>query len=116
MISIIAVSLNFLTSSCDDDNHNPESPDANKPADSSKVFIGSWKQTSEKRNRFLFFEDGKAKEIYRYSISTKINTNWYLSEARFGSWTYNDKTEYLATTIGGWQFAITLSNDTEWAG
>lgn len=95
---IILVSLSLNSCSSDDDKDNT-------PSSNDKLnFAGLWENESinERYRDYFFFEDGKV-----------VVSN--LSSEDYGSWTYNESTEILATSLN-YQWQITLKTDNEWSG
>jgi len=108
---LIAIVSIFIVS-CGGSNDSPESvspttPEDNLP-DSSKKFVGYWHNSSTLLSScdFAFYPNGKCS---RFSTSEENHQD-------DGYWTFNEKTNILSTTTGGWQWEITLSNTDSWAG
>lgn len=102
MASFVSVNL---VSCGDDDENRPqkvENPEDNLP-ESSRKFIGYWVCSSDAVD-FIFYPNGTCKSYY------------YGFEKSAGYWTFNAGTNILSTTIGSWQWEVTLSNDESWAG
>ncbi len=77
-------------------------------SEAAKQFVGYWRNSVSSRNDydFVFYPSGKCS---RYS-SDQEN---FCDE---GYWSLNEEINYLATTLGGWQWQITLSKPDSWAG
>lgn len=113
LMMVSMLSIGFISCGGDDDeapggNEQVESPEDNLP-ESSKGFVGYWRNSQDNlvtSNDFVFFGDGSCDRYNTYN-------------GRFldgGYWTFNDITKILATTVGEWQWEVTLSNSETWAG
>lgn len=112
---VVVIFASVCVVSCgDDDNGTPskgeevESPEDNLP-EASKSFIGYWRNSQSNLVSscdFVFFPNGICR---RYS-SFREN---FIDD---GYWTFNESTNILATTVGEWQWEVTLSNSEAWAG
>ena len=101
-------SVGFVSCGSDDDDEQVENPEDNLP-DSSKSFVGYWRNSQANLVSscdFAFFADGTCDRYKSY--------DGYLVDE--GYWTFNDLSKVLATTVGEWQWEVTLSNSETWAG
>lgn len=77
-------------------------------ADEAKAFVGYWENQRTKGYDWLFLGDGVCKaNLYSESPG---------ESGTVGYWAYDTDTGILATTIGGWQWYVTLSNSETWTG
>lgn len=97
-----------------------DTPEDNLPA-TSKNFVGYWvnnnfESKSEYRPNLYFSADEiclvmsksqDGKWSYDYTWYTHVNS---------GYWAYDASSKILATTVGSWQFSVTLSNEQAWSG
>ena len=77
-------------------------------ADEAKAFVGYWENQGTKGYDWLFLGDGVCKAHVYSKAPGEAGT--------VGYWAYDTDTGILATTIGGWQWYITLSNSVAWTG
>lgn len=116
-IAMVALlSVGFVSCGDDDENVTPapnNGEEVAKPEDNlpekTRAFVGYWRNSqtdSEACCDFLFLPDGKCLR-YRTSDGSFIDE---------GYWTFDENTNILATTVGGWQWQVTLSNSATWAG
>ena len=117
MLSSMLFLLTFSACGGDDDDEDilsssedevvSTSPEDNL-ADEAKAFVGYWENQRTKGYDWLFLGDGVCK-AHLYSKSPG-------EAGTVGYWSYDTETGILATTIGGWQWYVTLSNSEAWAG
>lgn len=109
---VLAFVMPVLFTSCSssddgaEDTKEPERPEDNLPA-GAKAFVGFWSNQTDIGSYFIFFGDGACWMLKRES-------HYKIWDA--GYWTYDNATKILATTMGNWQWQVTLSNDVNWAG
>lgn len=111
---VAMLSFGFVSCSSDDEEveNRVENPEDNLP-EKAKAFIGYWKNIDTNDRSlycFLFLPNGKCKRIDYWGNLTDT-----------GYWTFDEKTNILATTNGDfrshpWQWQITLSNNEAWVG
>ena len=88
-----------------------ENPEDNLPADS-KSFVGYWLHNDYalKNPNIYLSADGicfiKVREWDGYAYDANHS----------GYWSYDEDTKYLATTISYYQYTVTISNESAWAG
>lgn len=119
MTPILLVSmLNVSLISCSNNNEEDESPKIDEKRDNlsekrdnlsekQRMFVGFW-HTEGNSTDFLFKADGTC---ISYTFGTREDT-----EIRHGDWQYNENTKMLTTTIGSFQWSITMSTNQSWAG
>ncbi|MBQ9077500.1 MAG: hypothetical protein IJY31_06645 [Muribaculaceae bacterium] len=94
-----------------------DTPEDNLPADS-KNFVGYWLNSSfsQYRPNLYFSADGICL-VMTESMDKKYDYDytWY-KHVYSGYWAYDGGTKILATTVGAWQFNVTLSNEWAWSG
>lgn len=104
---VLSFTMSALQACSDDNDDNivVEKPADNLP-ESSKQFIGLWRNNISQSwaSDFLFWEDGTCRQIT------------YSGHRNDGYWTYNEETGILATTTGGWQWQITIVTPESWSG
>lgn len=98
------LAINFTACGGDDDEPSPSETIEDNLPEGANAFVGYWlySGSSSKYNDFLFLSNGQCR-----TTRDEVNT---------GYWTYNKDTQILATTLMGWQFQVTLSNNEAWTG
>ncbi len=95
--------------SCGGDDDEPDKTvgveDSNLP-EGAEQFVGLWLNQGGRGYDFFFFQDGTATAYDRGTLYVEST----------GKWSFNKETSILATTIGGWQWQVTLVDDEDWAG
>lgn len=107
MVAFLSLGL-YSCSNDDEEKSGGNSPEDNLP-EASKSFVGYWRNSQENLVSscdFVFFGDGSCS---RYASESGGHMDK-------GYWTFNDITKILATTVGEWQWEVTLSNSETWAG
>lgn len=116
MMMLQVFSVGFVSCSGNDDEEDDikvENPEDNLP-EKVRAFVGYWRNIdTDDRSlcTFLFLPNGTCKRFDNF-MSNLIDK---------GYWTFDEKTNILATTTGDykshpWQWQITLSNDEAWVG
>lgn len=100
-----------------DQSGEPESPEDNLPEEA-RAFVGYWINQESKGSDFVFSADGVCLmmpfDLTKNDPAYRIEHT--LAPSSSGYWTFNKDTNILATTTGGWQWQVTLSNVGAWAG
>lgn len=98
--------------------HHETEDETNLPSES-KLFVGYWANSasglSKSANLFLS-ADGRCIHVYWYMDGKwSYDYTYYRHVVNGYYWSYDKDTKLLATTVNGFQFPITLSNEYAWA-
>lgn len=110
IIMAVIVSISFV--SCDHHNNvtgnNGDEGKENKPLTESQKFVGYW-DGEDTDNKWVFYPDGKCCRIEVYGTGYNVYR-------KSGSWSYDETTKTLITTVESNQFLINYISDDAWAG
>jgi hypothetical protein len=100
---VIFVSIGFV--SCV---KKPDEIQEDKPLTESQKFVGYW-DGKDYDEKWVFYPDGRCCYIEVYGMGYDVKrTN--------GTWSYNETTKILSTTVQSYQFLMTSISDNAWTG
>lgn len=106
IVMVVIVSISFVScGGSDDDENSGNQGNGNEPLTESQKFVGFWDVKDDEK--WVFFPNGKC---------TYIELNGYDVYRTNGSWSYDEKTQTLVTTIESNHFLINYVSDYAWDG